>query len=51
VKIATEAHEKISAPRGVTRNHLLAQYSGYDAERPLESDELLNALVFATLLF
>jgi hypothetical protein len=50
VKITRAAHEKLVTLRGITRNHLLAQFHGFRAGEELESDELLNALVSGVLL-
>jgi hypothetical protein len=50
VKITRAAHEKLATLRGVTRNHLLAQFHAFRAGEELESDELLNALVSGVLL-
>jgi phage terminase large subunit-like protein len=50
-KLSRFAHEKVSLFRGVTRNHLLAQFLGFGAsETPDDSSELLSALCVATVL-
>ncbi len=51
VKISRFAYEKISNSHGVTRNHLLAQFTAFRADEPSsERDELLDALASGVLL-
>lgn len=50
VKITRPAHEKLSAFRGVTRNHLLAQVLGFTLGKDPEAGELLEAFVIGVRL-
>jgi predicted phage terminase large subunit-like protein len=50
VKITRTAYEKLVTLRGVTRNHLLAQFHAFRAGEEMECDELLLALVSAVLV-
>jgi phage terminase large subunit-like protein len=45
IKIARAAYEKLPEHRGVTRNHLLAQFQAFRLDEELENDELLRALL------
>lgn len=50
VKISRAAHEKISAFRGTTKNHLLGQVLSFRLGETLEESELLEAFVIGVRL-
>ena len=50
LKITRAAHDKTTTFRGVTRNHLLAQFHGFRIGEDLESDALIAALCSGVLL-